>query len=139
MLDKLDEAQGVCFQREQIPLVTEHVLHAGMYARTVTMPPNALLIGTLIKIPTLVITVGQAMVLVGEEWAEVNGYRVIPALAHRKQMFRSIGPFIITMLFPTDARNVEDAEAAFTAETALLLSRRQNFSTVTITEREADH
>jgi hypothetical protein len=119
---------------EQVPIRTEHVIHGGLYARTITMPPNVVLIGALIKVPTTVITVGSAKVLVGKDWADVDGYQVLPASAGRKQVFISRGPFIITMIFPTSAKTVEEAEAAFTDDAELLLSRRQDdVNVVTIT------
>lgn len=133
VLEKIIAAQGKCLEREQIAIKTDHVIHAGMYARTITMPPDVALIGTLIKIPTIVITVGSAKVLIGEEWADIDGYQVLPARAGRKQIFVSRGPFVITMIFPTSAKTVEEAESEFTDETDLLLSRKQDLNTVTIT------
>lgn len=134
VMAKIVAAQEKCAQREQTPIQTDHVIHAGMYARTITMPPDVVLIGTLIKIPTTVITVGSASVLVGDEWLDVDGYRVIPAQAGRKQVFLSRGPFIITMIFPTSATTVEEAEREFTDETEALLSHKQgDMNTVTIT------
>ena len=126
VLERIVSAQEKCLQREQVQIKTDHVIHGGMYSRTITMPANVALIGTLIKIPTLVITVGSAKVLVGEDWADVDGYQVIPARAGRKQMFVSRGPFVITMVFPTSAQTVEEAENAFTDEAELLLSRSQD-------------
>ncbi len=111
-------------EAEECAILTEHVLHAGMYSRTITMQPNTVLVGALIKVPTIVITVGHAKVLVGKDWADVDGYRVLPAQAGRKQLFVSIGPLIITMIFPTSAKTASEAEAEFTDECELLLSRR---------------
>lgn len=126
VLEKVKRARERCFGRDQMKIHTDHVLHAGMYARTITMPPNTALVGTLIKIPTLVITVGTAFVLVGEEWIEIKGVRVLPAAANRMQVFTTVrSPLVITMIFPTSAKTVEDAEAEFTDEIDLLLSRKQ--------------
>lgn len=134
VMAKIIAAQEKCLQREQIAIKTDHVIHAGVYARTITMPPDVALIGTLIKIPTMVVTVGSAKVLIGDEWADVDGFQVIPARAGRKQVFVSRGPFIITMIFPTSAKTVEEVENEFTDETELLLSRKQDeMNTVTIT------
>jgi hypothetical protein len=137
IIRKLCEVQLVEMGKEQLPLYTEHLIHAGMYSRTVTMPPNARLIGALIKIPTMVIVVGCASVLVGAEKVEINGYAVLPASAGRKQVFESKGPVIITMIFPTQAKTVQDAEVEFTDEAELLLSRRQDLNKITITEEQA--
>lgn len=132
-------AQDECMGREQTPIHTEHLIHAGIYARTITMPPKTVLVGTLIKIPTTVIMVGTARVWIGKEWVKVEGYAVLPASAHRKQMFISESAFIITMIFPTDARSIEAAEAEFTSEVDLLLSRRQpELNMVRITEEVHD-
>lgn len=131
--DKLREVQLIEMEKEQVAIYTEHLLHAGMYSRTITMPPNVKLIGALIKVPTVVIVVGRSRVLVGREWVEVDGYAVLPASAGRKQIFVSIGPVIITMMFPTSAKTIEEAEREFTDEHEILLSRRQDLNKVTIT------
>lgn len=130
----LTEAQTAALNEQQIPLLTDHMIHAGMYARTITMPPNCRLIGALIKRATVVITVGDGLVSVGREMQRVAGYRVLPASAGRKQAFVTLeGPLIVTMMFPTSAKTVAEAEAEFTSEAELLLSRRQDFNTVVIT------
>jgi len=133
VIEKLLEVQGKILQLEQVPIRTEHVIHAGIYSRTVTMPPSTVLVGAFIKRPTIVITVGSGRVLIGKDWAEIGGYQVLPASANRKQIFVSSGPLIITMIFPTSAKTVEEAEREFTDDHELLLSRRQDLNSVTIT------
>lgn len=133
VLEKLGLVQERLLKEPQVPIRTEHVIHGGMYARTITMPPGTRLIGALIKVPTIVITVGSAKVFVGDGWANVDGYQVLPARAGRKQVFVSRGPFIITMLFPTKAKTVEEAEAEFTDECELLMSRHSDNEFITIT------
>lgn len=118
---------------DQVKLPTEHVIHAGMYARTIKMPAQTILTGALMKRSTLLILSGSALVLVGDEWVEFEGYNVIPGSAGRKQVCVSRSLVIATMLFPTQARTVEDAEAEFTDEAAGLMSRWQDANTVVIT------
>ena len=130
IIEKLTLAQTKLLEREQVAILTEHVIHAGIYSRTITMPPNTVLIGAHIKRPTIVITVGSAKVLVGKDWADVDGYQVLPASAGRKQIFISRGPFVITMIFPTSAKTVSEAEAEFTDEHELLLSHTQENAVV---------
>lgn len=132
-VEKLTALQERMIPLPQAPIHTDHVLHAGMYSRTITMPPNCPLVGALIKIPTLVITVGDGFVYVNGHWKEVRGYQVVPGCKGRKQAFYSVGPLIITMIFATQARTVEEAEREFTDEHELLLSRRQDLNTVVIT------
>lgn len=132
-MERIFRAEDVSRLFGQVSIHTDHLIHAGMYARTVTMPAHTALIGVHIKIPTVVITVGKARVLIGSDWAEVDGYQVLPASADRKQIFVSLTPFVITMMFPTDAKTVEEAEAAFTDDADSLLSRWQGFNVVNVT------
>jgi hypothetical protein len=133
MIEQIAELERMLTGHEPGELPTEHVIHAGMYARTIAMPPGMVLTGALMKRATVVIVSGSAAVLAGEEWVGLDGYNVIPASAGRKQVFVSRSTVTITMLFPTLARTVEEAEAEFTDEAAGLLSRRQDANTVVIT------
>lgn len=100
----------------QFDLQMQHVLHAGMYARTCRLPAGIVITGALIKIPTLVIISGNAFVWLGEKGRQVKGYAVLTASAGRKQAFRAITDTVITMLFPTEAKTVAEAEREFTDE-----------------------
>ena len=133
LLERLDALQAALVGNEPLDVRTDHVIHAGMYARTITAPRDMVLVGVLIKRPTLVILTGSVAVLAGDGWQELAGYNVIPASAGRKQVYVTRSTVTITMLFPTQARTVEEAEAEFTDETAVLLSRRQDANTVVIT------
>ncbi len=123
-------------QGEPADLPTEHVIHAGMYVRTIAMPPGMVLTGALIKRPTLVIVSGEGFVRSGGEWIAFRGYRVIPASSGRKQIFISHSTVMISMAFPTSARTVEEAEREFTDDADRLLSRRQNANRAVITEED---
>jgi hypothetical protein len=106
----------------QYPFVTEHRLHAGMYARTVTIPATGLVTGVLVKIPTILILCGDLVVYMGEGEPplRVNGQRVLLGSAGRKQAFLSQSEFTMTMCFATKAKTVAEAEAEFTDEIELL-------------------
>lgn len=118
---------------EGLELQTEHLIHGGMYVRTVAMPAGMVLTGALIKRPTVVIVTGSCGVLTGEEWTRLDGYNVLPASAGRKQVFISLSAVVISMMFPTQAKTVEEAERDFTDEAERLLSRRQDVNRVVIT------
>lgn len=133
MLARIDALAEELTGNEPVDVPTQHVIHAGMYARTIVMPKEMVLVGALLKRATLVIVTGSARVLAGEQWIELEGYNVVPASSGRKQVFVSYSPVIITMLFPTQAKTVAEAEAEFTDEAAALLSRRQDANTVVIT------
>lgn len=102
----------------------EHVLHGGMYARTARIAPETVIVGALVRIPTVLIVQGHCWVYAGDQWHELNGYQVIPARAERKQIFATVTATELTMIFPTNARTVEEAEDEFTSEAEKLHSRR---------------
>jgi len=116
----------------QLEIETWHVLHAGMYARTIRIPADSVLTGALIKRATLLIFNGHASVYLGADTVELRGHHVIPASAGRKQAFIAHADTDLTMLFPTTATTVEEAEAEFTDEAERLLSRH-GVNHVTIT------
>lgn len=132
-LKRINDVEGFLLGLDQVEVPTGHVIHAGMYARTIVMQPGVVLTGALMKRATLVIVAGFAVVNSGDEWIELHGYNVIPASAGRKQIFVARSEVSITMVFPTQAKTVEEAEAEFTDDATRLLSRRQDANTVVIT------
>lgn len=120
-------------QCEQTPITTDHVIHAGIYSRTICIPAGVVLTGALIKIPTTLIVCGKASVLIGDgEEVLVDGYLVLPAAAGRKQAFIAHRDTWLTMSFRTDARTVTEAEEQFTDEADMLFSRHgRNVITIT--------
>lgn len=108
----------------QVAIATHHVLHAGIYSRTICIPAGVVLEGALIKVPTTLVICGHARVLLGDgEEAEVHGYQVLAASARRKQAYITQGDTHVTMSFLTQARTVEEAECEFTDEADQLFSR----------------
>ena len=116
----------------QVSTETHHVLHAGLYARTILLPGGTMITGALIKIATLVIVEGDVLVWLGNITKRLKGYNILPASAGRKQAFFSLDDSHITMIFPTDASDVESAEIQFTDEHDLLASRREDARNLTI-------
>jgi hypothetical protein len=125
--------QNAILQVPQVDVITEHIIHGGMYVRTIRLDAGIVLVGALIKVPTMLIVSGRTQVFTGEGWIELEGYHVIPARAGRKQIFVTREPTIITMSFRTDAKTVEQAEQEFTDEHDALMSRTSDRDTVTIT------
>jgi predicted SpoU family rRNA methylase len=106
----------------QTMLHTQHVFHAGMYARTIDLVPDQIITGALIKRATLVIVGGTVDVFVGSQVLHLVGYNLLPASAGRKQVFRAHTAATITMVFPSQALSVEEAEQEFTDEYERLAS-----------------
>lgn len=133
LLGNLTAVQDKLLALPQVEIQTDHILHGGMYTRTIRIGPEVVLMGALVKIPTMLIVSGKTAVFTGEGWIELEGYHVIPARAGRKQIFVAREETCITMIFRTDAQSVEQAEKEFTSECESLMSRKNDTDTVTIT------
>lgn len=134
ILAGINRVQDAILRVPQVEIQTEHIIHGGMYVRTIRLGAGVVLVGALIKVPTVLIVNGRTRVFTGEAWIELEGYHVIPARAGRKQIFVTRAETGITMIFRTDAKTVEQAELEFTDEAELLMSRTHgDRDTVTIT------
>lgn len=122
-IDKVRRLEAVARKMPQVAIRTAHFLHAGLYARTVFVPAGVMITGVLVKIDTLLIAQGDAVVYVDGGPMQLRGYNVVPAAAGRKQAFIAQTDLHLTMTFATDAATVEEAEAEFTDEVDLLQSR----------------
>ena len=120
---KVRAFESIQLAQPQRAIDTHHVIHAGMYARTICIPAGVVLTGALIKCATLLISDGDAVVFVGDNCIELVGRHVIPASAGRKQAFFARTDTHLTMVFATDATSVAEAEAEFTDEAEMLCSR----------------
>lgn len=133
-IGKVCQLEAAFVTLPQVPLVTSHILHAGVYARTITIPEGSVITGALIKRSTSLIVSGHALMYLGGDTAELIGYGVIAASANRKQAFYALKETHITMLFATSATTVEQAENEFTDEADKLCSRLPNaINNITIT------
>lgn len=133
-LDRVYDWTMAALAKPQIPIRMEHTLHAGLYARTCRLPKDTAITGVLIKIPTLLVVHGDAWVYIGNDQSiRLTGYQTIPAGANRRQAFVALEETEITMMFPTSATSVEEAEHEFTDEFECLASHRDDLNTVTIT------
>lgn len=131
-IDKVRELEARLMQEPQAEVVTHHVLHAGLYARTVLIPAGAVITGAEIKRATTLVIAGHVRVFDGDHVSSIAGYQVVPASAGRKQAFVAIEDTHLTMLFATQAKTVAEAEAEFTDEVDLLMSRHgKNIEIVT--------
>lgn len=133
-IDKVRKLENALRELPQIDIGTDHIIHSGMYARTVVIPAGAVVTGVLIRVPTIIVVKGHCMVSIGDEAVQVNGYKVLAASAHRKQACMAFEDTTWTMIFTTDASTVEEAEDQFTDEPHLLMSRQDgSVNTINIT------
>lgn len=118
------ELESAALALPQVHIPTDHVFHAGMYARTIKIPAGVALTGAQIKIPTILIISGDVLVY-GENGAtRHDGYHVALGKCGRKQAFYAVKDTFLTMLFPTEATTVDEAERQFTDEYEKLFSRK---------------
>lgn len=125
--EHLEDVRGIeaaLLAMPQVPIATHHVIHGGMYARTIVIPAGTALTGCFVQVPTILILSGRVSVLSNGETLEVDGYAVLPASATRKGAFIAHTDVQMTMIFATAARTVAEAEAEFTNEPERLMSRQ---------------
>lgn len=115
--------EAVTRELPQVDIATEHVIHGGMYARTICIPAGTVLTGAFIRVPTLLVFDGHVTVNVGEEPVTLSGHHVLAASAGRRQAFLAHEDTYLTMVFATQASTVAEAEDEFSDEAHLLLSR----------------
>lgn len=129
-IDRVYQIEAENLARPQTDLRFEHRLHAGVYARTMIVPELAegkacLITAALIRVPTLLISQGDALVYVGEDAPyRLTSHQIIEAAAGRKTAYVAASGFRLTMIFATSAQTVEEAEEEFTAEAHMLQSRK---------------
>lgn len=123
-IDKVRALEAVTRDLPQVEIATDHVLHGGMYARTICIPAGVLLTGVFVCVPTLLVFDGHATVNAGDAAITVVGYHVLAASKHRRQAFLAHADTRLTMVFATRARTVAEAEDEFTDEAHLLFSRK---------------
>ena len=115
--------EAALLQLPQVEITTSHVIHAGMYARTIMVPAGVAIVGALMKIPTILILNGDFVIYIDDRPIELHGYNVFTGNANRKQAGVALSNTYVTMIFPTDAKTIAEAEEEFTDETDLLFSR----------------
>jgi hypothetical protein len=124
-IGKVRTLEAIVGALPQIDIRTDHVFHAGVYARTVLVPAGAVITGVLIKIPTILIVNGDAIVHVEGGPIELHGYNIVPAEAGRKQALVALSDTHLTMIFASNAHDPDEAEREFTDEIDNLMSRKE--------------
>jgi hypothetical protein len=126
VLDGLMRLQTLIATLPQIDLPTEHLLHGGMYVRTIRRDTDSVTIGSLINKATILIVNGSCSMLIGDRRVDLEGYNVLAGLPGRKSFSIARGSVEMTMICPTTATTVEEAENEIFAEADQLLSRRDD-------------
>lgn len=109
----------------EVNIATQHLLHGGMYARTVLIPAGVVATGVLIKAATILIVDGDCSLFVGDATVDLSGRHVLAGAPGRKQAIFARTDTYVTMVLPSMAKSVADAEHGFTDEVDALQSRRR--------------
>lgn len=126
-VDAVRNLEAAAMDMPQVDIPTDHVFHAGLYARTIKIPAGVMLTGAQIKIPTVLIISGDTLVYGENGPVRYAGYHVCHGQGGRKQAFYALQDTFLTMLFATDATTTDAAEKQFTDEYDLLFSRKEAF------------
>lgn len=132
-VERVRDLERVILTMPQAELPTKQLLHAGMYARTMFVAAGITVTGAFMTCATILIISGDMLVYVGKETVELKGYNIIPASANRKQAGYAIADTYVTMLFPTKAKTIEEAEEEFTDEADKLMTRKGGDNEMVIT------
>lgn len=125
-IDKVRRLEAVILSVPQVKIPTHHLIHAGMYSRTILVPAGNVITGSLMKIATILILSGDFILFAGDEAIELHGYNVLAGGPNRKQAGVARTDTWVTMIFPTSAKTVEEAENEFTDEGHILFSRYED-------------
>lgn len=135
-IERTRDLEAMTRDMPNVYVPTSHVLHGGLYSRTIRIPAGIVMTGALIRVPTLLIVNGDAT-LNDDEGTRLTGYHVIAASAGRRQVFLTHAETTLTMIFSTNAKTVQEAEDEFTVEADILMSRAtEAWNDVTITGEE---
>lgn len=113
----------------QVLLNAEHLVHGGMYARTMFIPAGTVLTGALVNSDNVCVMCGDITVTTTEGPKRFSGFHVIPAPAGHKRAGFAHSDTYWTALFRTDLKEVADIEDSLTDESGRLMSRRFEFLT----------
>lgn len=112
----------------QVDLGTSHVIHGGMYARTVLIPAGTTMTGAMTNADNICVVCGDITVTTDDGPMRLTGFHVLPAKAGAKRVGVAHADTYWTALFVTDKSDIQDIEAQLTDESDRLLTRRDGIT-----------
>ena len=107
----------------QVDCQTTHMVHGGMYARTIFIPAGTLLTGAKTNVENICIVSGDITVTTDEGLKRLVGFTVIPANAGFKRALVAHSDTYWTTLIPTALNELKEIEDMFTDESQKLQTR----------------
>lgn len=123
-LEKVRELEEHLAQMPQVELQTKHLVHGGMYARTILIPAGTVLTGALLKADNTCVMAGDITVTTSEGARRFTGFHVLPAEAGHKRAGFAHADTWWTAIVRTDLEDVFAIEESLTDEGHKLQSRR---------------
>lgn len=120
----------------QVDLQTQHMVFAGMYARTILIPKGVMLTGALTKMDNVCVILGDITVTTDEGTQRLTGYHMIKAQAGAKRAGIAHEDTFWTTLIPTNLTDIQEIEAAMTDEADKLQTRTLSISTMPASQLE---
>jgi hypothetical protein len=108
----------------QVEIKTEHLVHGGMYARTIFIPAGTLLTGAMMNVDNICVMSGDISVTTDEGTVRMTGFHIVPASAGFKRAGFAHADTYWTTLMPTDKTDVSEIEDEMTDESDMLQTRR---------------
>lgn len=110
-------------QFPQVDLQTSHVIHGGLYARTILIPAGTALTGALTEMDNVCVVFGDISVTTDAGPQRLTGYHVLPATKGAKRAGYAHADTWWTTIIPTELTDVADIEDAVTGESDRLQTR----------------
>lgn len=121
--EKVRELESLLVQLPQVDLQTTHVIHGGLYARTILIPAGTMLTGAQTARDNVCIVCGDIEVTTDEGVQRLTGFHVLPAKAGAKRAGVTHADTWWTTVFRTDGQTVTECEDDVAAETDGLQTR----------------
>lgn len=121
--DEIRAMEAEILKAPQVDVSTTHLIHAGMYARTVKILAGTLVTGVPMNDDHVCIISGDITVTAGDDVIRFTGYNVIPASRGLKRIVYAHQETSWTAIFKSGATTVDDAEIEMSSEYNKLQSR----------------
>lgn len=122
-VEAVRELESVILQCPQVDMPTEHIIHAGVSARTVFIPAGTVLTGALTNLDNICVVFGDITVTTDDGPTRLTGFNVLPAKSGVKRAGVTHADTWWCTLHRTEQASVEDVEDEMTNEAWGLLTR----------------
>lgn len=122
--EKVAALEQQLLQMPQARLATTHVVHGGMYARTIYIPAGTILTGALLAHDNICVVMGDIIVTTDQGLRHIVGHNILPARKGFKRAGIAISGTWWTTILATELQDIQEIEDWMTAEAPMLQTRR---------------